>query len=286
MLRRRTAAAAHQRQPVLPHERLLRVRESLGTEGEAGAVGAQFGQARVRHAQQRDARVPGEVAQVLGHLGGARGAVQADHVDAQRLQRGQGRADLGAEQHRAGGLEGHGDQQRHSGAGRLHRLAGAQDGRLGLEQVLRGLHEQRVGAPGEQALSVGLVAVADDAVADVPQGGQLGARAHGAQHPARTAVAARELVRRLPGDTGARLGQFVHPAGDLVLARGGVIGAEGVRLDAVDARAEVLGVDRTDDVGAGHVQDLVAALEVLEVLERGVVGLQHRAHRSVGDHDP
>ena len=33
--------------------------------------------------------VPGEVAQVLAHLGGAGGAVEADHVDAERLERGQ-----------------------------------------------------------------------------------------------------------------------------------------------------------------------------------------------------
>jgi hypothetical protein len=48
--------------------------------------------------------------------------------------------------------------------------------------------------------------------------------------------------------------------------------------------AEVLLVDRADDVRAGDVQDLVAAFEVLEVLEGGVLRLEHGAHRSVGDH--
>ena len=47
---------------------------------------------------------------------------------------------------------------------------------------------------------------------------------------------------------------------------------------------EVRGVHRADDVGAGGVEDLVAALELLEVLQGGVLGLEHRAHRAVGDH--
>ena len=38
-----------------------------------------------------------------------------------------------------------------------------------------------------------------------------------------------------------------------------------------------------DDVGPGDVEDLVAALEPVEVVQRQVRGLQHRAHRPVGD---
>ncbi len=112
MLRRRAAAAAHQRQPVLPHERLLRVRQLGRGQRVVGAVLGQLGQAGVRHARQGDAGVARQVAQVLAHLGGAGRTVQADHVDAQRLQRGQGGADLGAEQHGAGGLHRHRHDQR------------------------------------------------------------------------------------------------------------------------------------------------------------------------------
>ncbi len=170
-------------------------------------------------------------------------------------------------------------------AGRLHGAAGAQDRRLGLQEVLGGLHDQGVGATGEQALGVGLEAVAEGAVvADVAEGGQLGAGADGAEDPALAAVAGGEVVGGLAGDAGAGLGEFVDALGDVVLGHRGVVRAEGVRLDAVHADAEVLLVDRADDVGAGDVQDLVAAFEVLEVVERGVLRLEHGAHGSVGDH--
>ena len=45
---------------------------------------------------------------------------------------------------------------------------------------------------------------------------------------------------------------------------------------------EVGAVHRPDDVRPGHVEDLVAALEAGEVVQRRVLGLQHRAHRAVG----
>lgn len=226
----------------------------------------------------------GEVAQVLAHLGRARRAVQADHVDAEGLEGGQGRADLRAEQHGAGRLERHRDQQGHLDAGRLHGAPGAEDGGLGLEQVLRGLHDQGVRAAGQQALRVGLEAVAQGAVGDVAESGQLGARADRAQHPARASVASGEGVGGLPGDTGARLGQLEHPLGDVVLGHGRVVCAERVGLDAVHARVEVLLVHGADDVRPGDVEDLVAALELLEVLEGGLLGLEHGAHGSVGHH--
>ena len=76
-----------------------------------------IGQAGVGHAGDADLRVPREVAQVLAHLGGAGGAVQADHVDAERLERGERGADLGADQHRAGGLDGHLHEHRQVDAG-------------------------------------------------------------------------------------------------------------------------------------------------------------------------
>ena len=53
---------------------------------------------------------------------------------------------------------------------------------------------------------------------------------------------------------------------DAVLPERGEIGAEGVGLDRIDADVEVRVVDRPDDVWAGDVQDLVAALELIEVL--------------------
>ena len=115
------------------------------------------------------------------------------------------------------------------------------------------------------------------------QGWQLGAGPDAAEHPAwplRCAV----RVRGLAGDPRRGLGQLGDPVGDAVLAQRGEIGAEGVGLDRIDADLEVGVVDRPDDVGTGHVQDLVAALELIEVLQRQVVALQHRSHGPVRDH--
>lgn len=223
---------------------------------------------------------------MLAHLVRAGGAVQTDEVDAQRLQGGQGGADLGAEQHDAGRLEGEGADQRHVDAEGVHGPAGADDAGLGLQQVLGGLDDQGVGAAREEALGVLLVAVAQDVVRDVAERGQLGAGADRAEDPALTAVLRAELVGDLAGDAGAGLGELEDPVGDLVLVGGGVVRAEGVGLHAVDADREVLLVDGAHDVGAGDVEDLVAAFEVLEVLKGRVLRLEHGAHRSVGHHHP
>lgn len=222
---------------------------------------------------------------MLAHLGRAGGAVQADHVDAQRLQRGQGRADLRAEQHRARRLDRHGADDGEVGAGRLQSAAGAQDGGLGLEQVLGRLHQEGVGAARDHALGVLLVGVAQLHVRGVSQGRQLGARSHRAQHPALLPGRRRELVGGLACDPRAGLGELEDPLGDVVLTEGREVRTEGVRLDAVDADLEIGRMDGPDDVRAGHIQDFVAAFEVLEVLECRVLGLEHRAHRPVGyDH--
>src|SRR5947209_3565868 len=61
-----------------------------------------------------------EVAEVLAHLPRAGRAVQTEHVGSQRAQRGEGGADLGAEQHEAGGLDGDLQLDRHVAIGRLH----------------------------------------------------------------------------------------------------------------------------------------------------------------------
>jgi len=44
-------------------------------------------------------------------------------------------------------------------------------------------------------------------------------------------------------------------------------------------------MDCPDDVWASQVQDFVAALELLEVLQRQIPALQHRAHGAIRDHD-
>lgn len=284
MLRGGAAAASDQGEAVLADEGLLGVGQLGRGQRVVRAVLAEDGEARVGHAGQRDARVTGEVAQVLAHLGGAGCAVQADQIDAEGFQGGQRRADLGAEQHRAGRLDGDGTDHRQVHAGGRQGAAGADDRGLGLQQVLGGLDQEGVGASGDHAFGVLLVGVAELAVRGVAQRRQLRTRAHGAEHPALLTGGGGELVGDLAGDARAGLGEFVDPLGNVVLAQGGEVGTERVRLDAVHADREVLLVHGPHDVRAGDVEDLVAAFEVLEVLEGGVLCLEHGAHGTVGYH--
>ena len=169
-------------------------------------------------------------------------------------------------------------------AGRRDGPAGSDDRRLGLQQVLAGLDDQRVGPAAQQAGGVGLVGVAERGERDVAQGRQLRARAHRAEDPARPAPG--RLVSRLPGDPRAGLGQLLDPPGDPVLAQVAEVRAESVGADAVDPGVQVAVVDGPDDVRAGHVQDLVAALMPVEIIQRGLADLQHGSHRAVRDNDP
>ncbi len=248
------------------------------------AVRGEHGQARVRLTGNGDPGVRGQVAQVLAHLTGTGGAVQPDHVDAERLERGQRRGDLAAEQHRPGGLDRDlRDDQRirgHASDGSI----GADDGRLGLQQVLAGLDDQRVGAAAQQGLGVDLIGVAQLAECGVAEGGQLGARADRAEHPARAGWCG-PAVGGGPGEPGGRLGQLGDPLRDTVLTEVAQVGAERVGGDAISARLEVSAVDPGHDVGPGYVQDLVAAFVAVEIVNGGVARLEHRAHGPVSHHD-
>ncbi len=222
---------------------------------------------------------------MLAHLRRPGRAVQADQVDPQRLERGQRRPDLGAEQHRAGGLHRHVDHDRQVRPGPAQRPAGTDHRGLGLQQVLRCLDQHGVHAAGEETGDLRLVRIAQRGEADVPQRGQLRARPDRAQDPARP-VRRAEPVRDLARDPRPCLGELGDPVRSVVLREVGQVGAEGVGLDGVDADREEVLVHGGDDVGPGDVEDLVAALQTREVIEVQVAGLQHRPHRAVGHDDP
>ncbi len=260
------AAAAGEGQPVVAYERLVGVGELGRGERVGRAVGPEHGQASVGHAGQPDPGVPGQVAQVLGHLGGAGRAVQPDQVDAERLEGAQRRPDLGAQQHRSGGLDGDlGDDGQVRPGGR-QRAPGAHDRGLGLEEVLRRLDEERVGAAGDQPGRLRLVRVAQVGVRRVAEGGQPGARSHRPQDVPGV-LRGGPAVGRLAGDPGAGECQLVDALADAVLSQVRQVGPEGVRLHGVAADREVGVVDVGDHVGAGGVEDLVAALVPLEVVQ-------------------
>ena len=169
------------REAELAGEDVVRVGELGGRERVVRAVARQHRQAGVRHAGERDPRVPGEVAQVLAHLGRAGRAVEADAVDAERLERRERGADLAADQHRAGGLDGDLGEDGQVGARGRQRPLGTDDRGLGLQQVLRGLDQDGVDPALDEAADLLGVGVAQRGVGGVAERGQLGAGPDGAR---------------------------------------------------------------------------------------------------------
>ena len=286
VLRGGAAAAADQRHAVLGDEPLQRVGQLHRGQREVRPVGGQHRQAGVRHHRQRDAGVLGQVAQVLAHLGRAGGAVQADQVDPERLDRGQRRADLAAQQHGAGGLHGDVADDRHRLARLGHRPLRPDHRRLDLEQVLAGLDDQRVRAAGDQAGGVLLVRVAQRARTRRARGWAAwcparSSRARTGAAPGCSSASAASRAIRAPASDSSRI-----RCGMSYSARLAQVGAEGVGLHAVRAGGQVGVVHSAHHVRPGDVEDLVAPLQPLEVVEGQVGGLQHRPHRPVGDEDP
>ena len=197
--RRGPAAPADGRDAELGHEAVQVLGQVLGGEVVVHLAVDHRREAGVGDAGDRDAAGRRQVAQGLAHLDRTGGAVEADDVDLHGVEHGERGADLGAGQHAAGQLDRHLDLQRHPAVEGDHGPPGAVDGRLDREQVEQGLDEEEVDAALEEAERLLLVGVAELGVGDLPERGELGARPHGAGHPA-WAVGRGELVaaRRRP----------------------------------------------------------------------------------------
>ena len=93
-----------------------------------------------------------EVADRVAHVLGPGRAVEADHVDPERLEGGQDGRDVRSEEHLAAvGQKRDRGLDRNRPPGFSERLAGAEYRGLDLEDVLSGLDDQQVDAAGEQA---------------------------------------------------------------------------------------------------------------------------------------
>ena len=202
------AAAADDPDAVALDEFAERRGERLGLLGEDRLpVGPLQRQAGVRDAVDRERRGLAQVADRVPHVLGAGRAVEPDHLDVQGRQRGQHRLDVGAEQHLAA-LR----QQRDRGLDRegpareLERLARPEDRRLHLQDVLRGLDDDQVGAALDQALRLLGEDLDQLSEGDVPQGRVVARR----QEAGRADRAGDEAVRAR-----RRAGDLRGPAVDL-----------------------------------------------------------------------
>ena len=286
VLRRGAAAAADEADAVALHEVAQRLGQRAGLLGEDRlAVRALMRDAGVRDAVHRHRRVLAEEADRVAHVLGAGGAVEADHVDLQRLERRERGADVGAQQHLAAvGEQGDGGLDRHAAADDLERLAHAEDRGLDLEDVLRGLDDQEVDAALEQALrllgeDLHELAEADLAERWVLGRGQEAGRADRARHEA---VLAHGLARDLRGLDVDLVGELGEPP----LLQLQAAGLERVGLDDLRPRLDHRRVHALDDVGPVEHQRLMAPARQAVVLFQGEVELLERgAHAAVEDDD-
>ena len=190
---------------------------------------------------------------MLAHLGRAGGAVDADDVGPHGVEGGQRGADLGAEQHAAGGLDGDLDLERDLAA-RRRPWPGGQPimAALARSRSNCGLDEEQVDAALEQA------------VRPAPRR-RRAARRSGSGRARRTWCPGRSSRPRsaggpaveyvgghLAGDAGGGHGSARGPARRCRTRRAATAKApKRVGLDDVDADLEVLVVHAGDDVGPG-----------------------------------
>ena len=179
------AAAADDLHAEVADEPALVLGELLGREVVVHLPLDHRREAGVGQARDRHAGVLAEVAEVLAHLGGAGGAVDADDVGPHGVERGEGGTDLGAREHRAGELHGDLHLDRHLAADGGHRPPAADHPGLGAEQVELRLDEEHVDAALEEAARLLLVGVAQLGEADLPERRELGARGRSSRPPGR-----------------------------------------------------------------------------------------------------
>ncbi len=284
MLRRRAAATADDVEPELGCEPVVCFCERGRGQVVVSVTVDDRWQSRVRQRRQERARVLREVAQVLGHLGRTGRAVHADDVGPHCFERGERGADLGADEHAPRRLDRdlHHDRDRRRQPGAPHRRACTVDRRLRLEQVVDGLDEQHVDAAGDQPVDLEAEIVAQCLVANLTQRREprTGSdRADDEAGPAVGGVAGGDFARDLRG----ALVHLERVVGESVLVEDEREGAERRGLDAVDAHREELVVHPGDEIGPGHHELLVAALEHLaaEVFRPEVLSLHPRAERPV-----
>ena len=219
---------------------------------------------------------------MLGHFGWPGGAVEADAVDVHRIQYGCGAADVGADQHGAGGLDGDLHKNRNVLAAFLAaRNLAAVDGRLDGQQVLVGLKQKAVDTAVDQATRLLGVALFENVVAGVAEAGELGTGPHRAEHVTRLLRRA-VFVGQAARDGGGVAIELVSALDQVELGEHHLVGAEGVGFDAIRASLKVRPVHLFDEIRPGGDKDLRTVLQAHEILlDVPVLGLNERACAAV-----
>jgi len=285
MLGRGSAAAADNIDAVFLNKLDQPAGEVLGRQRISRLSVDHRGQAGVGHHADPTRAVLAEVTNVLAHLLGTGGAVEADDLDLRvGIHHGQGGGDVGAHQHGAGGLHRHLDHDRHATAAfREDRLRGGQS-RLGLQDILTGFKQERIDAPIHQAADLLGVAALKGVKGGLPQRGQFRARADRADDEARM-VGGAESMAGLSADLGGHAVQLACLLNQSELGQNDFVGPEGVGFDRIAADLQESAMDLTDDVRPAQAQNLGAVLQAPVIGQRQIERMDAGSHGSVEDQD-
>jgi hypothetical protein len=247
------------------------------------AVGALEREPGVGDAVDRDRAVFPKEADGVAHVLRPGGAVEADRVDVQGLERGQHRADVGAEQHLpALGQQGDAALDRHGATERVAGAADAEHRGLELQDVLGGLDDDQVDAALDEPIRLLGEHIDELGEADPAEGGVVAGRQKaGRPDRARDEAALAGRLARDLGGTAVDLERVVReaPLAELQARR-----LEGVGLHHLGAGLEHGGVHAFDDVRPVEDQRLVAAAgQAIIALEAEVELLKRGAHSAVVD---
>ena len=280
----RSAATAHQVEPPVLAEARQGAREHLRRLQIPPVL---VRQPRVGHASDAGAGELGKRADVVGHEFRPGGAVEPQVEEIAVLEGDGERLDGLPGQHGPHRLDGsaHRDRDPLLGRDRILELIDADQPRLHVARILRGLDQEVVDAALVQPARLRLVVI-EQLLERHPagDGDGLGGGTHRAGDEARLSFA--------PGGVGLRPGQGRGGPVDLhrpflkpVFGEDQRRPAERVRLQDVSAGLQVSAVDVPHQVGPGEVQHLVATLQIrtAEVLRRQMQVLQGGAHRAVED---
>ncbi|CAB4945373.1 unannotated protein [freshwater metagenome] len=272
--------------------------------GRLVVLAERVGQSGVGVDRDEGVREARELRDVGAHVARAQCAVEADSQRT-RVAYGvpEGLGDLAGERTTRRIGDGAGDDDRPAALLLLEQRLDGEDRRLGVEGVEDRLDHQQVRAAVDEAARGDEVGLGELVEADVARarvvdvGRDRGRTRRGAERtgdPAR-AVVGGDRVRCCAGQARGLEVQLVGEVLEAVVGERDRVGVEGVRLDDVGARAEVLLVDRPDDVRLRDRQQVVVADQVAGVVGEalpavaglvGPVALDGRAHRTVQHHDP
>ena len=112
-----------------------------------------------------------QITNMLGHAIRTRCAVQSQNIDRKGFQNGHHSANITPHQHGSGGFHGHRHHQRQPGSPRFKGLFNATQGRLNLQYILAGFHNQQIRTAIEQARRLFRIGRLHGVEINVTQGG-------------------------------------------------------------------------------------------------------------------